>query len=253
MSQLDSLQPLVIAHRTCPEHEAENSIAGIRLADDLGADIVEIDTRGTRDLECVLMHDRCTRRTAGGLWIVSRTSLSRIRALRLKAAEDQEISNSPPLLREALATVGTRMGVAVEVKDARIASRALTDIRAAGMTDRTLLWSYSERVVNWFVRHAPEIEVSLLRDTRTTKQHRKFLNDAATLGARGLSICWDAVDSGFAAEAWRRGLSVYSMCNGIGPDPQTARLLKGMITDWPAEARAALAALGARRSDLAFV
>jgi glycerophosphoryl diester phosphodiesterase len=243
MSQQDSLRPLLIAHRTCPRHEAENSIAGIRLADELGADVVELDTRGTRDRERVLMHDRSTRRTAGGPWIVSRTSLSRIRALRVSSAEEREASSPPPLLREALAAVGTRMGVAVEVKDARIAAGALADIREAGMADRTLVWSYSERVVKWFVRHAPDVEVSLLRDTRTANQHRKLLDDAVALGARGVSICWDAVDSAFASEASTRGLSLYSMCEEIEPDPQTARLLRGVITDWPAEARAALSSL----------
>jgi glycerophosphoryl diester phosphodiesterase len=244
MSRPHSPQPLLIAHRTCPEHGAENSIAGIRSADELGADMVELDTRGTRDLQRILMHDRSTRRTAGGPWIVSRTSLSRIRGLRLKAAENGEASSPPPLLREALAAVGARMGVAVEVKDPRVVSGALSDIRDAEMADRTLLWSYSERVVKWFVRHAPEIEVSLLRDTRTNKQHRKFLNDAVALGARGLSISWGAVDSDFAAAARSCGLSVYSMCDAVGPDPQTACLLRGLITDWPAEARAALAARG---------
>ncbi len=242
MDQKDSLRPLLIAHRTCPKHKTENSIAGIRLADELGADMVEVDTRGTRDLERVLMHDRSTRRTAGGLWIVSRTSLSRLRALRLKSAEEQEESEPPPLLREGLAAVGTRMGVVVEVKDPRIVSGTLADIREAAIADRTLLWSYSEQVVRWFVRHAPDIEVSLLRDTRTTRQHRKFLNDAAALGARGLSICWGAVDGGFAAEARKRGLSLYSMCDAVTPDLQTARLLRGVVTDWPAEARAALSA-----------
>jgi glycerophosphoryl diester phosphodiesterase len=241
-SQRDSLKPLLIAHRTCPKHEPENSIAGIRLADELGADMVEIDVRGTRDGERVLMHDRFTRRTAGGLWFVSRTSLSRIRALRLKPADDQEVSSRPPLLREALAAAGTRMGVAVEVKDARIAPATLADIREAGIGDRTLLWSYSERVVKWFGRHAPDIEVSLLRDTKTTKQHRRFLSDAGALGARGLSICWDAVDRAFAAAVRSRGLSLYSMCDARRPDLPTARLLNGIITDWPSEARATLTA-----------
>lgn len=245
MRRRDALQPLLIAHRSCPKHGAENSIAGIRLADELGADVVEIDTRGTRDGERVLMHDRSTRRTAGGLWIVSRTSLSRIRALRLKSGGGRGASGPPPLLREALAAVGSRMGVAIEVKDPRIASGALQDIREAGMADRTLLWSYSEPVVKWFVRHAHDIEVSLLRDTRTPRQHRSFLNDTAALGARGLSICWAAVDGAFAAEARARGLSVYSMCDAVEPDLQTARLLAGVITDWPAEARAALGADGA--------
>lgn len=243
MHRQNSLRPLVIAHRGCVKHKAENSIAGIRLADELGADLVEVDTRGTRDLEAVLMHDRCTRRTAGGLWIVSRTSLSRIRALRLKATEEQgEAGAPPPLLREGLAAVGTRMGIAVEVKDPRIVSPVLAEIRDAKMADRTLLWSYSERAVKWFVRHAPDIEVSLLRDTRTVRQHRRFLDDACAVGARGLSIFWGALDSDFAAETRRRGLSIYSMCDAVKPDPHTACLLNGVITDWPAEARAALEA-----------
>jgi glycerophosphoryl diester phosphodiesterase len=243
MSRHEPPRPLLIAHRTCPRHEAENSIAGIRLADELGADMVEIDTRGTRDLQRILMHDRSTRRTAGGLWIVSRTSLSRIRALRLKAAREREVASPPPLLREALAAVGTRMGVAVEVKDARIVSGTLADIREAGIADRTLLWSYSEPIVKWLVRHAPQIEVSLLRDTRTGKQHRRFLRDAEALGARGVSVCWQAVDRAFAAEARTRGLSLYSMSDVPAPDLQTARLLEGLITDWPTQARASLAKL----------
>jgi hypothetical protein len=135
------------------------------------------------------------------------------------------------------------MGVAIEVKDARIASGTLTDIREAGIADRTLLWSYSERIVRWYARHAPGIEVSLLRDTKTAKQHYRFLSDARALGARGLSICWAAVDGAFAAAARTYGLSLYSMCDAVAPDLRTARLLTGVISDWPAEARRALAAL----------
>jgi glycerophosphoryl diester phosphodiesterase len=235
-------QPLVIAHRACPRDAAENSLAGIRVADELGADLVEFDVRGTRDLQRVLMHDRSTRRTAGRLWIVSRTLLARLRTLRLKgAAEHGQAPEPPPLLREALAAAGARMGVAVEVKDPRISAGALRDIRDAGMADRALVWSYSERVVSWFVRNAPDIEVSLLRDTRTPRQHRRFLGDAVALGARGLSISWAAVDGAFAAEVRARGLSLYATTPTVRPDPQTAIRLTGLITDWPAQARAALA------------
>ncbi len=238
MSRQDSHRPILIAHRTCPRHAAENSIDGIRLADEMGADLVEIDVRGTRERERVLMHDRCTWRTAGGPWLVSRTSVARIRGLRLRS---QTPAGPPPLLREALAAVGTRMGVAVEVKDPRIVSGTLADIRDAGMTDRTLLWSYSERIVQWFLRHAGGIEVSLLRDTRTRRQDLGFLADAAGLGAGGLSIRWQAVDSELAAGARARGLSLYSMCNTVRPDARTASLLTGLVTDWPAQARQALA------------
>jgi glycerophosphoryl diester phosphodiesterase len=241
-------RPLVIAHRTCPRQAPENSIAGIRLADELGADMVEVDVRGTREGERVLLHDRTTRRTAGGLWVVSRTSAARLRALRLKGAGEQRRSGPPPLLREALAAVGSRMGLAIEVKDPRIVRGTLADIREAGMADRTLIWSYSERAVEWLVRRAPEIEVSLLRDTRTVAQHRRLLDDAAALGAGGVSVCWRAIDGAFAAAARRRGLSIYSMSEARAPDPHVARLLHGVITDWPAEVQAVLTASPSHRA-----
>ncbi len=40
---------VIIAHRTCPRHAPENSLAGIRKAAELGADAVEIAVQRTLD------------------------------------------------------------------------------------------------------------------------------------------------------------------------------------------------------------
>jgi len=40
---------LIIAHRACPQHAPENSIAGIRRAAELGADGTEGDVQRTLD------------------------------------------------------------------------------------------------------------------------------------------------------------------------------------------------------------
>ena len=74
--------PLVIAHRTCPHHASENSLEGITLAAELGADAVEIDVRLTRDVRPILMHDRTLRRTAGNpapVWALSQNEIRRLR------------------------------------------------------------------------------------------------------------------------------------------------------------------------------
>ena len=56
---------LIIAHRACPQHAPENSIAGIRRAAELGADGVEVDVQRTLDGVPILMHDSTLGRSAG--------------------------------------------------------------------------------------------------------------------------------------------------------------------------------------------
>ncbi len=51
------MKTLVIAHRTGPRDAPENSLAGITAAAGLGADVVELDARRSRDGVAVLLHD----------------------------------------------------------------------------------------------------------------------------------------------------------------------------------------------------
>ena len=57
--------PLIIAHRTSPAYAPENSLEGIRVSFEQGADGVEIDLRMSLDLQPFLMHDNSMRRTTG--------------------------------------------------------------------------------------------------------------------------------------------------------------------------------------------
>lgn len=238
----------VIAHRTCPRHAVENSLAGIRVAAGLGADLVEVDVRRTRDGLPVLMHDRTPRRTAGSRLPLRRLASARVAGLRLRG-ELPGGGETLPSLVDALAAAPVPLGFALDVKDPGAGPATLAAVRDAGMGDRVLLWSQHEPVVRFCAREAPEVEVSLLRDTSDASSTRRLLDEAREWGARGVSVHQGVLDADLVAEAHGRGLSVYCWFQQLSV--QEARLAKaatfgldGVVTDWVAEARAALDALG---------
>ena len=74
LSILKSNKPdyiFVVAHRGDWRHAPENSIAAIKSAISIGADMVEIDIQKTKDGDFVLMHDNSIDRTTNGKGYVS--------------------------------------------------------------------------------------------------------------------------------------------------------------------------------------
>jgi glycerophosphoryl diester phosphodiesterase len=222
---------LVIAHRTCPRDARENSLDGIASGARFGADVVEVDARRSRDGTAVLLHDP---------WLL------RVRYLPLSVSwlRDARLARlGVPSLADALEVAGELgVGLAIDTKDAGAAEAVLLAVRAAGASERVLLWSQHMPVVRSYVRALPEAEVALLRDTFDSSGHDRLLADAAAIGARAVSAHEDAVTPAFIAAAGERGLGVYCWYQRL--DVQRARLaetaaagLAGVVTDWPAAAR----------------
>lgn len=232
----------IIAHRTCPLHAPENSLAGIRKAAELGADGVEIDVRRSLDGVPVLMHDWSPRRTTGLPGPLKLYPWFLLRRARLEGSNERL-----PTLAEALDALPASLLIAVELKDAATAPRALSLIRDREMKGRALMWSYQERAVRYFASEAPEIESALLRDDTDPEGLRHFLGDAQAFGARAISAHWSAINPHFVGEAHNRGLRVFSWI----PDLDTvakkvAAGLDAIITDQPAEVRTILKGAAAR-------
>jgi glycerophosphoryl diester phosphodiesterase len=227
---------VIIAHRTCPRHAAENSLEGIRRAAELGADGVEIDVQRTLDGVPILMHDRTLWRMAGLYWPARLLPYALLRRLRLKGGSERV-----PTLAQALAALPPGLTVAIEIKHASVAAATLAEVRQRGLEGRTLLWSKHASAVRYTAREAPEVESSLLRKVRWAGGLRRFLDDAVKFQTRGVSAHWGAINEVFLEEAHGRGLKVYSMSHDV--ESMAAKLalgLDGIVTDWPEEARTAL-------------
>lgn len=233
----------IIAHRTCPLHAPENSIAGIRKAAELGADGVEIDLRRSLDGVPFLMHDRSPRRTT---WLPGPCSLYPafvLRRVRLRGSQERI-----PTFDEALAALPEGLLFAIEIKDASLAARTLRSVRRFGVEARSMMWSYRDEAVRYFVENAPAMSISLLRDETDPESLSRFLDDALRLHARVIHPHWDAVTPQLCGEAHDRGLLVYSMNRDLeSVARKVAAGLDAIITDHPVEVRDILSAAPARR------
>ncbi len=227
---------LVIAHRTCQLHEAENSLAGIERAGALGVDGVEIDVRLTRDGAPVLVHDRTLLRIAR--WPLPTRCFTLARLRRMKRRDN---GLQIPTLAEALSALPSGVVMAIDVKEAQAAMPTIAEVRRQGAEERVLLWGKSEATVSMFARELPRAERALLRNTWSARGTRRFLEDAERCDAHAISAHWNRITPELVADAHGRGLKVYAMARDA--DSQASRLaigLDGVVTNWPEQALAAV-------------
>jgi hypothetical protein len=200
---------LVIAHRTCPRHALENSVQGIGVAAELGADLVEVDVRMTRRGDLVLAHDAFPLRLA-----------------RHRGRRSTSLANA----LSAATTAG--IGIAFDIKEDRAALPLADRVGAAGLR-RGFLWTRSSAVAFALVAHSPEVEVGLVSDRYPVDDAIRFLDDAARSGAGAVSAAWEMIDVGFRRAATERSLRVYGWCPIRAQNQFKHDLLDGIVTDWP--------------------
>ena len=190
---------------------ARTHSTGITTAAGLGADVVEVDARRSRDGIAMLLHDP----------LLLRVQHLPLHVRWLRSAQLARVGI--PTLAEALETAreaGVRL--AVDTKDAGAADAVLAAVRETGAIEQVLLWSQHMPVVRTYVRALPDAEVALLRDTFEPAAHDRLLADAAAIGARAVSAHQDVVTPAFigaAARARTRRLLLVPATRGAAGPP----------------------------------
>jgi glycerophosphoryl diester phosphodiesterase len=93
---------LVAAHRGDHKHFPENSIDAMLSAVRLGADIVEVDVRMTKDHILVLVHDSTIDRTTNGSGAISKLDYAEIQRFYLKYPDGRLSNLKVPTLQDAM-------------------------------------------------------------------------------------------------------------------------------------------------------
>ena len=120
---------LAIAHRGEPVGHRENTLPAFAAAVALGADMVEIDLRRTRDGEILVLHDQTLER----LWGVA-ASVGDLDLAEIAPLGDGDVRI--PTLREVLDAVP--LSLMVDFTRREVVPGALAAVRAAGALDRSL-------------------------------------------------------------------------------------------------------------------
>lgn len=233
--------PVVIAHRGCPRHAPENSLAGIRAAGRLGADAVELDVRLTRDGVPVLLHDPLLLRTTGRPWPVRAVTAATLRTLLLKGSDGERV----PTLDEALRTLPGGLQAALDVKVPSAGAAVLDVVDRLGDRGLVRFWSQHPSVVRTLAAAVSGVEVALLRDTSTLAATIRLLDEAVALGATAVSVHAAVVSTQVVDACRSRGLRIYSWAQQPDElDAMVASDIDGIVTDWVEAAVAAVAATG---------
>ena len=165
-----SARTRVIAHRGFSGAAPENTLAAVRAAIEVGADMVEIDVTLSADDHIVVIHDETLTRTTNGSGEVSELTLAELKQLDAGAWFDLEFAGEHiPTLDELLAEVEGRILLNVEIKSEAVARGVVAKvaclIRERGMIDQVVVSSFSPTALDQMHQVAPEIRTAVLYNT----------------------------------------------------------------------------------------
>jgi glycerophosphoryl diester phosphodiesterase len=157
----------VIAHRGLSAAAPENTIAAVRAAIGIGADMAEVDVTLSADRHLVVIHDETLDRTTDGRGEVAAFTLAELQ--RLDAGSwfaPRFAGERVPTLDEVLAEVEGRVLLNVEIKSEAV-ERGIVDkvaaaIRARRMAGEVIVSSFAPAALEQMRAAAPEIRTAVL-------------------------------------------------------------------------------------------
>ncbi|CCW63277.1 unnamed protein product [Phytomonas sp. EM1] len=152
LRQPDSANPVRIAcHRGDWRNYVENTLEAVESCIAMGADIVEIDVRRTKDGHLIVMHDETLDRTSNGKGRICDHTLEEIRALRLKDGLGNITDFTIPTVEEVLLLAKDRIIVNLDKADVCL-GEVYQLLEKTGMVSQTILKSestYEKMIEKW--------------------------------------------------------------------------------------------------------
>ncbi|MDO5682274.1 MAG: glycerophosphodiester phosphodiesterase [Propionibacteriaceae bacterium] len=156
------------AHRGASAYAPENTLPAFALAEEMGAEGIELDAQLTADGEIVVIHDETLDRTTNGTGAVAERTLAELRALDASFGMAGFRGTGVPSLAEVLELVKPgHMVVNVELKTSvefypGIEKVALDVIAASGLGERVIVSSFNHYTLKTVQQIAPATRVGLL-------------------------------------------------------------------------------------------
>lgn len=245
-------RPLVIAHRGGAGLWPENTIYGFERARDLGVDVIETDVRSTADGALVVIHDASVERTTDGAGRVGEMRLAELKRLDAGYRWSADGGRSFPLraggitvptLEEVFAAFpGMRFNIEPKQDAPSLAEPLCRIIRKHGMTNRVIVGSFRQPVVDEFRRQCPEVATSASPSevSRFLAMQKAGLGRAYSPSMQALQVPeyvggLRVLTRDFVEAAHGRNLEVHAWTVNEAEDMR--RLLEmgvdGMMTDYP--------------------
>jgi glycerophosphoryl diester phosphodiesterase len=227
---------VIWAHRGASGEAPENTLSAFRLAEQAGADGLELDVRLTADGVPMVLHDDTLDRTTDVQGMLS--AYSRQELLNVDAGSwfaPQFTGEGVPALEQVLQWADERLYINIEIKE-YAAGMAVRELLHHFPRCRVLISSFDHRLLQALRENAPEIPVGFLSETRWW--HRQ-LCAAASCGAESFHPRQDLVTPEQIAQCHAVGLKVYPwVVDDTGRFEALLRMgVDGVFTNYPARLR----------------
>ena len=157
----------IIAHRGFSGRAPENTLAAIREAIGVGADMAEIDVTLSSDGEIVVIHDETLQRTTDGFGPVAERTLRELKDLDAGSWFSPRFGGEPiPTLEEVLAAVKGRILLNIEIKseavERGIAAKVVETVQRLEMRDQVVISSFAPTALEQVRDLAPDFDTAAL-------------------------------------------------------------------------------------------
>jgi glycerophosphoryl diester phosphodiesterase len=163
-------RPLNLAHKGASHEAPANTLAAFLLAQELGADGVELDVQLSRDGKVVVIHDDTVDATTDGHGPVREKTLAELKALDAGSLFDPVFAGQRiPTLQEVVDAVGQGLRINIELKtesakDDGLAAAVVHLVEENDLLDRVVVSSFNPLAL-WRVRRLnPWIPLGMLYD-----------------------------------------------------------------------------------------
>ncbi len=159
---------LVWAHRGASGYAPENTMEAFRMAEEMGADGIELDVQMTKDGELVIIHDETINRVCDGKGWVKDFTLAQLRKYNFNKTHPEYLRCEIPTLEEVYAWIKTtNLTVNVEIKTGvvfypEIEDRVLELTKRMGLSDRVIYSSFNHYTVQKIKELDPAAETGML-------------------------------------------------------------------------------------------
>jgi glycerophosphoryl diester phosphodiesterase len=231
LSELYPRKPLILAHRGASFDAPENTIAAFRLARQMGADGIELDTLLTADDVPVVIHDFTLDKTTDGTGKVRDKTLREIKKLDAGSHFDYSFRTQRiPTLDEALEAIGPQMLVNIELKSvgvrhSKLEALVLSIIHKHNAQNRVIISSFNPFALRRFHRLAPNIPIGYLYAPDVPAYLRLFMMGVPHQARHPAA---DMIDSEYMA--WAQA-NHYRVNTWTVDDPVRAAALRDLSVD----------------------
>lgn len=155
------------AHRGASGHAPENTLAAMRAAITMGAQMAELDVQQTADDRLVLLHDDDLERTTNGSGLLWQKTLAELQTYEAGEWFAPEFAGEPlPTLEEVMALVRGKMKLNIEVKlhghERDVARLVVETIRRENFQNECIVTSFGHHVVDEIKALAPELTLGYI-------------------------------------------------------------------------------------------